>query len=627
MDKNEYLFFKKDNLHLKNEIKSQQNTKCNVRSQLNEEFTSNRINFPNEASIIYSKNLINQKNIINNKNKINYENNDDFNYNTENQFENNNSDHNILINDGEEFLDKKSSSNKNIRKKIKNLDLSKLKNSIDIINHSKLKNNIINSNFHSGYENNLNKQSHINHNKDINDKNDSNFDLSLALKHRKSNDKVLFDNANNINNIQKTLSDISSPKMNNLNCLFNSDKEINYSKILQNQNLNSNTALLNSEKRFIQKIPKKKSSNSQLNTSDTSSYKFYEMKSKLKTKKFLGGNNNNNLINNLNNIKELNNLASNNQNLNIENDKYLLTSNTNEEDYSVSEIGFLSGSNKVDSNGVSRNNNRNKFINLEKNYMQTHMENYNNNLIKKYQNLNELGEILDDSNEKNLKSETKEENNIRNSLSINYFDNKFTQTSFEENQISTSLAKKNNECKLEDNNKIVKDEKNYFDQDKNNKLISFISDNEDYNENNIAKINDGKVWELESTNLNRNICVNNHIEDKVGVKKISELEIVNNISYEFYSDIKTLNSEDWKKNYILENSTKVLEIISDENYFSDLRFIKLRKEYEQIQTENQRLISNESELLKTTSILKDYIKTQEANYKDFKLNRILNFFK
>jgi hypothetical protein len=585
LDKNKYLFFKKENLYKKNDSNIPANDKNKCQCEENIIANTNKINLPNESLLMYSKNIINKKNLISKNqkkasNKSNYYLNGD-----------SNSEHNYLISQEEQqFSNKDKNSNNDITQKIKNLDLSRLKNSMHINNISNMNN--INDTNSAGFD-------FFDQVKNSNENNDLNLDLSLGLKQRKSKDKVLFDSTNYVNNIEnKTLSHQSSNKINNnKNFIFNSDKDINNSN-LQNKGQN-----ISGEKGYnnIQGIIKKRSSISQLNTSDTSFNKLNEMKSKLKNNKFLIGNK---IINSLTNNKELNNFSSNdfknfpgeNKQINaLENDKYLFTNNTNEGDYSTSEIGFLSGSNKVDSNGVSRNN-RNKFINLEKNFLQTYMENLNaNNLIKKYQNLNELGEILDDSKEKNLKSESKEENN-KNSLSFVCFE-KYTQTSFDKDFYNQSAENSNETDEADLGHNIKKTD---------SKLCEIIKNyyyNEDCNNNAIDSVTRLK--------LKKEI----RKKDKIKLSNEFKLHIVNDISDEFIINtkkIKSLRLEDITKNFVLENSSKILDYLPDEYFCSDLRFLKLKKDYDNLQAENERLILNESELLKTTTIFKDYIKTQEV---------------
>ncbi len=425
--------------------------------------------------------------------------------------------------------------------------------------------------------------------------------LSLGLKQNNSKDNVLYDNINNINNVQNnTLSNFSSPKITNNKLIFNSDKEINLSNIIKNNNrIYFSNIIANNFKinKNLNNYIKKKSTNSQLNTSDTSSYKFKEIHLKLNNKKDIIDVCK---INNLTNINELDNnyskennyfMNSNNPNLNILNDieKYVLTNNTNDEDFSVSEIGFLSCSNKLDSNSVGRYN-KNKFINLEKNYLKNHFENSNsNNMMKRYQNLNELGEILDDSNEKNLKSETKEDNNYKNSTSLIYFD-KNTQTSFDE----------------------------YLNQEKNLKNIchNIVYDSNILkNKNKILNLTKMGIFSVSDEKDLENLNVIEKNEKNYKYIKNFDLSIDNNIIYEIsaFSKIPSeFSFEEENKNLILKNPNKFLELISDDIFYSDLRFVKIKKEYEQIHEENKKLILNESDLIKTTKILKNYIEFHEV---------------
>ena len=70
--------------------------------------------------------------------------------------------------------------------------------------------------------------------------------------------------------------------------------------------------------------------------------------------------------------------------------------------------------------------------------------------------------------------------------------------------------------------------------------------------------------------------------------------------------------EDISKNFILENSEKILEMIPEDKLFSDERITELKNNYNNILKENNKLNKSENELKKTFDILIDYIKIQEV---------------
>lgn len=575
--------------------------------------------------------------------------------------------HNGFISCNEEFFENKLKLLKNPNNphsKSKIAHLQKTKNSLDISTSKYLSLLKLNNTNITSANNNSNLNCTSIPTSDLN--------LCMGLKQRKSKDKVLIENTNtfnninnlnahmstntnitlnnpnvvnnnnnnisNLNNLTSTLSNISSPKLTGNKLVFNSDKEININGFLQNlneNNLTPNSAHITSN---LQNMHKKKVSNSQLNTSDTSSYKFKEIRTKIK-QKVCNIDNTNIGEHAINNVLSLS--PDNHQNLaNTDNEKYCLTNNTNEEDYSVSEIGFLSSSNKVDSGGMSRNT-KNKFINFEKNFMLTHINSVNTNnnlLIKKYKNLNELGEILDDSNEKNIKSEANHNDPYKTSLSFVLVDN-CTQTSLDgihdidindsndrENKIKIlrKFMNANSEKMFVTNTKHMRHNKGvaiYTNEDlesfQEKQIKNYFSDNDKNQAYNCATdlaIEDKSKRNNDIKRLNgnkSNFKITKAFEFTLAKQEADKIEPFEKPEKSALE--KELFQEMPNKEFISNNSSKILESISDGAFYSDQRYCKLKNHYEDIQTENERLIITESELLKTIMILKDFIKVQEVN--------------
>ena len=273
-------------------------------------------------------------------------------------------------------------------------------------------------------------------------------------------------NENNNSNLNNTLSNISSTKINNQN--FSTQEKEN-----------------------------KKISISQLNTSDTSnSYKFNDVRTKIKNLQNLQGGNNRNIIN-------------------TDKEKYFLTNNANDDNYSNSDSGYIYNSNKLV--------NKNKIINYDNNYLQNLSS---SKLIKNYRNLNDLGEILDDSEEKNIQSDTKDNENNFNSGTF-LFEEKFTQTS--------------KDYSIEDNS---------------------------------------------PSEINR----------KKNIENFQKFTI-----------------EDITKEFISENSAKIMEMVTDDIFFKDERYKNLINNHDSIIEEKQEKFNcDEIEYKKTTKILSDFIKIQEV---------------
>jgi hypothetical protein len=170
--------------------------------------------------------------------------------------------------------------------------------------------------------------------------------------------------------------------------------------------------------------------------------------------------------------------------------------------------------------------------------------------------------------------------------------------------------------------------KNYFsDENKRSDNNIILKENTRYKaiKNNPKKTKSEKEKEKLKDANDININNSNNIKEKILNNPNFNTDLNSNSNKNSSPNPKNEIKEKKKfftKELIIQNKDIIIDLIPDEFITNNPKYKKLKNNYDDLQTENERLILNESEMMKTITILKDYIKLQEVNIKKIKLIKI-----